>query len=80
MKIEEILFQEIGKGNYRFKKVEITSPTQNVAGLTRIDGSYYTKIYPSTDNPNMAAAEPCPIRNYNNMAQQLGWPYNVGLI
>jgi len=45
--IESIIFNPISMAPhypYKYKKVEILSPLQNVAGLTQINGDYYTKV------------------------------------
>jgi len=52
--LESIEFNEIGKGCYKLKKVEITSPLVNVLGLVRIGNDYYTKEYLPYNHPFIA--------------------------
>lgn len=45
--IESIIFHPVGVSPhfaYKYKKIEVVSPIQNVAGLTQINGDFYVKI------------------------------------
>ena len=43
--ITQIVFTKVGHPPYRFEKVEVNHPLQNVAGLTRIGQFYYREAH-----------------------------------